>query len=78
MTATSNCLELIWPPTTPRYVQPKKKSGPKIDLDAPLSPEADKFLAEATAEFNAKQERCVETGALTLTSNGDMNRPAAS
>ena len=34
----------------------KKKSGPKIDLDAPLSPEADKFLAEATAEFNAKQE----------------------
>lgn len=34
----------------------RKKSAPKIDLDAPLSPEADKFLADATAEFNAKQE----------------------
>src|SRR5258707_8246312 len=34
----------------------KKKSDPKIDFDAPLSPEADKFLAEATAEFNTRQE----------------------
>ena len=34
----------------------KKKSEPKIDFDAPLSPEADKFLAAATAEFNTKQE----------------------
>jgi len=34
----------------------KKKSEPKLDFDAPLSPEADKFLAEATAEFNTKQE----------------------
>ena len=33
-----------------------KKPQPKINFDAPLSPEADKFLAEATAEFNAKQE----------------------
>ena len=29
---------------------------PKTNIDAPLSPEADKFLADATAEFNAKQE----------------------
>lgn len=34
----------------------KKKSEPKVNFDAPLSPEADKFLAEATAEFNVKQE----------------------
>lgn len=34
----------------------KKESEVQPDLDAPLSPEADKFLAEATAEFNAKQE----------------------
>lgn len=27
-----------------------------MDFDAPLSPEADKFLAQATAEFNTKQE----------------------
>ncbi|MCD6051345.1 MAG: hypothetical protein K0Q55_2749 [Verrucomicrobia bacterium] len=33
----------------------KKKAEPKIDLDAPLSPEADKYLAAATAEFNTKQ-----------------------
>ena len=32
------------------------RDEPKIDFDAPLSPEADKFLGEATAEFNAKQE----------------------
>ena len=31
------------------------KTEPKIDLDAPLSPEADKFLGTATEEFNAKQ-----------------------
>lgn len=34
----------------------KKSSRPHIDFDAPLSPEADKFLANATAEFNHKQE----------------------
>lgn len=34
----------------------KKKANPASELDAPLSPEADKFLAEATEEFNAKQE----------------------
>lgn len=34
----------------------KKKAGSKFDFDAPLSPEADEFLAEATAEFNAKQK----------------------
>jgi hypothetical protein len=28
-----------------------KKIKSKIDFDAPLSPEADKFLPEATAEF---------------------------
>jgi hypothetical protein len=33
-----------------------KKQEPEIDLDAPLSPEADKYLATATAEFNAKQD----------------------
>jgi hypothetical protein len=32
------------------------KTEPKIDLDAPLSPEADKFLGTATEEFNVKQE----------------------
>jgi hypothetical protein len=30
-----------------------------MDFDAPLSPEADKFLAEATAEFNVKQDACL-------------------
>jgi hypothetical protein len=34
----------------------KKKQEAVIDLDAPLSPEADKFLGIAMAEFNAKQE----------------------
>jgi hypothetical protein len=34
----------------------KKSPKPPPGLDAPLSPEADKFLAEATEEFNAKQE----------------------
>ena len=34
----------------------KKKKRLEIDFDAPLSPEADKFLAEATAEFNTKQK----------------------
>ncbi len=34
----------------------KKKAEPKIDLDAPLSAEADKYLGTATAEFNTKQE----------------------
>jgi len=34
----------------------KKTTKPASDLAAPLSPEADKFLAEATEEFNAKQE----------------------
>jgi len=29
---------------------------PKINFDTQLSPEADKYLAEATAEFNTKQE----------------------
>jgi hypothetical protein len=32
------------------------KSDPNTSIDAPLSPEADKFLADATTEFNAKQE----------------------
>jgi len=42
----------------PQYLMAtsKKRSGPKLNFDTPLSPEADKFLAEATAEFNAKQE----------------------
>ena len=31
------------------------KNG-KIDFEAPLSPEADKYLAEATSEFNSKQD----------------------
>ena len=34
----------------------RKKRKPNIALDAPLSPEADQFLAEATVEFNTKQE----------------------
>jgi hypothetical protein len=34
----------------------KKPRVQPVDFDAPLSPEADKFLAEATAEFNVKQE----------------------
>src|SRR2546423_1786159 len=34
----------------------KKKLEAEIDLDAPLSPEADKFLGAATGEFNKKQE----------------------
>jgi hypothetical protein len=34
----------------------KAKPEPNIDIDAPLSPEADKYLADATAEFNTKQE----------------------
>src|SRR5882672_5918793 len=34
----------------------KKKANPASELDGPLSPEADKFLAEATEEFNTKQE----------------------
>lgn len=33
----------------------KNKAETKLDFDAPLSPEADKFLSEATAEFNIKQ-----------------------
>jgi hypothetical protein len=33
----------------------KNKTEPKLDFNAPMSPEADKFLSEATAEFNAKQ-----------------------
>jgi hypothetical protein len=33
-----------------------KKQEPEIDLEAPLSPEADKYLAAATTEFNAKQD----------------------
>jgi hypothetical protein len=34
----------------------KKKAAPKVSLDGSLSPEADRFLREATAEFNKKQE----------------------
>ena len=34
----------------------KKKPESKINISAPLSPEADKYLAQATAEFNTKQE----------------------
>src|SRR5690349_8283775 len=34
----------------------KQAPKPAINIDAPLSPEADKYLAEATAEFNTKQE----------------------
>ena len=34
----------------------KKARVPRVDFDAPLSPEADKFLAGATSEWNAKQE----------------------
>jgi hypothetical protein len=34
--------------------KPRKSS--KTKTDAPLSPEADKFLAEATAEFKTKQD----------------------
>jgi hypothetical protein len=34
----------------------KGKSESKMDINAPLSPEADKYLGDATAEFNAKQE----------------------
>lgn len=34
----------------------RKKKTSEIDLDAPLSPEADGYLAAATAEFNAKQD----------------------
>jgi hypothetical protein len=34
----------------------KQRRTPLTDLDAPLSPEADQFLAAATAEFNTKQE----------------------
>jgi len=34
----------------------KKKANLAPGLDSPLSPEADKFLADATEEFNAKQE----------------------
>jgi len=56
----------------------KKKSGPKIDLDAPLSPEADKFLAEATAEFNAKQEALRRDWRFDSYKQWDMSRPAAS
>jgi len=33
----------------------KKPANPTAGLDGPLSPEADKFLAEATEEFNTKQ-----------------------
>lgn len=36
--------------------QKKEKSETKIDIQAPLSAEADKYLAEATEEFNAKQK----------------------
>ena len=36
--------------------QKKEKSQPNKNDKAPLSPEADKYLAEATEEFNAKQE----------------------
>jgi hypothetical protein len=36
--------------------KPKKTSKAKTNLDTPLSPEADKFLAEALAEFKAKQK----------------------
>jgi len=34
----------------------KKKTNPAPNLAAPLSPEADNFLAEATEEFNARQD----------------------
>ena len=34
----------------------KRTKDPEIDFDAPLSPEADKYLADASTEFNAKQE----------------------
>jgi hypothetical protein len=34
----------------------KNISGAKLDPVAPLSPEADKYLGEATTEFNTKQE----------------------
>jgi hypothetical protein len=34
----------------------KKISKRNTEFDAPLSPKADKFLAEATAEFKTKQE----------------------
>ena len=34
----------------------RRKRTPQPDLGEELSPEADKFLAEATAEFNVKQE----------------------
>lgn len=33
----------------------RKETAPKIDPNAPLSPEADKYLGEAAAEFNTKQ-----------------------
>jgi hypothetical protein len=33
----------------------RKKPSAQFDFDAPLSPAADHFLAEATAEFNLKQ-----------------------
>ena len=33
----------------------KRKKSAQFDFDAPLSPSADHYLAEATAEFNAKQ-----------------------
>ena len=33
-----------------------KKAPVRLDFDAPLSPEADKFLGEANREFNGKQE----------------------
>jgi hypothetical protein len=34
----------------------RKKSRATFDFDAPLTPEADEFLAQATAEFNQKQK----------------------
>lgn len=34
----------------------KKKSEAQIDVTSPLSPEADKYLGDATTEFNAKQK----------------------
>ena len=33
----------------------KRKKSARFDFDAPLSPAADHYLAEATAAFNAKQ-----------------------
>lgn len=52
-------LTTVRPPDTPHpnnMPQTKKKSGSTPDVNAPLSPEADKFLADALAEFKTKQE----------------------